>query len=308
MMNVQHTDISEYMAKKKNQTRVETRKDEIRVTTRDLKQMLNKYLVHNLFRKWTEDFMDKDTGEVESIERNELILEAGTYLGKEECSTINFYMQEGSITEVEVSNQKRMAFENDRDALVPYIAQVMLDKKKKFLLKAQNIDQAREIVKDYTELNFKGLYRITLLKEFDYCTILVDKLSVAPIDEIGKLAIEFSDLYSEEQIKALMGEGEEDIPEPKFYNIEARIILTGPKEEDKEETNQTFIVETYNAERAMLIINKYLNDKQDELEKAAKEKGREFDRKIIHASIEQSSIIPVNSYIPEEFSIAYAEK
>lgn len=296
------------MAKKKNQNRVETRKDEIRVTTRDLKQMLNKYLVHNLFRKWTEDFWDQDTGEVVSIERNELILEAGTYLGKEECSTINFYMQEGSITEVEVSNQKRMAFENDRDALVPYIAQVMLDKKKKFLLKAQNIDQAREIVKDYTELNFKGLYRITLLKEFDYCTILVDKLSVTPIDEIGKLAIEFSDLYSEEQIKALMGEGEEDIPEPKFYNIEARIILTRPKEEDKEETNQTFVVETYNAERAMLIINKYLNDKQDELEKAAKEKGREFDRKIIHASIEQSSIIPVNSYIPEEFSIAYAEK
>lgn len=270
--------------------------------------MLNKYLVHNLFRKWTEDFRDQDTGEVISIERNELILEAGTYLGKEECSTINFYMQEGSITEVEVSNQKRMAFENDRDALVPYIAQVMLDKKKKFLLKAQNIDQAREIVKDYTELNFKGPYRITLLKEFDYCTILVDKLSVTPIDEIGNLAIEFSDLYSEEQIKALMGEGEEDIPEPKFYNIEARIILTGPKEEDKEETNQTFVVETYNAERAMLIINKYLNDKQDELEKAAKEKGREFDRKIIHASIEQSSIIPVNSYIPEEFSIAYAEK
>ncbi|WP_303236188.1 RNA polymerase subunit sigma [Phocaeicola coprophilus] len=296
------------MAKKKNQTRVETRKDEIRVTTRDLKQMLNKYLVHNLFRKWTEDFMDQDTGEVVSIERNELILEAGTYLGKEECSTINFYIQEGSITEVEVSNQKRMAFENDRDALVPYIAQVMLDKKKKFLLKAQNIDQAREIVKDYTELNFKGPYRITLLKEFDYFTILVDKLSVTPIDEIGKLAIEFSDLYSEEQIKALMGEGEEDIPEPKFYNIEARIILTGPKEEDKEEINQTFVVETYNAERAMLIINKYLNDKQDELEKAAKEKGREFDRKIIHASIEQSSIIPVNSYIPEEFSIAYAEK
>ena len=296
------------MAKKKNQTRVETRKDEIRVTTRDLKQMLNKYLVHNLFRKWTENFMDQDTGEVVSIEKNELILEAGTYLGKEECSNINFYMQEGSITEVEVSNQKRMAFENDRDALVPYIAQVMLDKKKKFLLKAQNIDQAREIVKDYTELNFKGPCRITLLKEFDYCTILVDKLSVTPIDEIGKLAIEFSDLYSEEQIKALMGEGEEDIPEPKFYNIEARIILTGPKEEDKEETNQTFVVETYNAERAMLIINKYLNDKQDELEKAAKEKGREFDRKIIHASIEQSSIIPVNSYIPEEFSIAYAEK
>lgn len=296
------------MAKKKNQTRVETRKDEIRVTTRDLKQMLNKYLVHNLFRKWTEDFMDQDTGEVVSIERNELILEAGTYLGKEECSTINFYMQEGSITEVEVSNQKRMAFENDRDALVPYIAQVMLDKKKKFLLKAQNIDQAREIVKDYTELNFKGPYRITLLKEFYYRTILVDKLSVTPIDEIGKLAIEFPDLYSEEQIKALMGEGEEDIPEPKFYNIEARIILTGPKEEDKEKTNQTFVVETYNAERAMLIINKYLNDKQDELEKAVKEKGWEFDRKIIHASIEQSSIIPVNSCIPEEFSIAYAEK
>lgn len=78
------------------------------------------------------------------------------------------------------------------------------------------------------------------------------------------------------------------------------------KDEDKEETNRQFVVQTHTAERAIMLINRYLNDEQDKLEEECKEKNRGFDRKIIHASIEQSTIIPISQYIPKEFSLAYA--
>lgn len=45
---------------------------------------------------------------------------------------------------------------------------------------------------------------------------------------------------------------------------------------------------------------------RNKLEEECKEKNRGFDRKIIHASIEQSTIIPISQYIPKEFSLAYA--
>lgn len=296
------------MAKKKNEVKVETRKDEVRYVTSDLKKMMGKFLVKSLQRTWSESFADQDTGELVNIDRHEIIFEAGTYLGQEEISKINFYMQEGSIQDVEVSNQRRMAFEMKTDNFIPYMAQVLCEaKKKKFILKAQSIEQAREIVKDFTELNYKGSFRITQIKEFDYCVILVDKLSITPLDELGKLVMENSELYSDEEIKNICGEDKADIPESRFYNIDARIIINSEgKDEDKEETNKKFVVQTYTAERALMLINRYLNNEQDRLEKECKEKNRGFERKCIHASIEQSTIIPINQYIPKEFSIAYA--
>lgn len=125
------------MAKKKNVVKVETRKDEVRYVTSDIKKMLGKFLVKSLKRTWSEAFADEGAGEVVNIDRHEIIFDAGTYLGQEEISKINFYMQEGSIKEVEVSNQRRMAFEMTTDNFIPYMAQVLCDmKKKKFLLKA----------------------------------------------------------------------------------------------------------------------------------------------------------------------------
>lgn len=297
------------MSKKKNEVRIETRKDEVKYTTSDTKRMLGKFLVHHLKRKWNEAFTDEDTGEVVNIERNEIILEAGTYLGKEELATISFYIQEGSVTEVEVSNQRRMAYESSYNGLHPFIAQVFLDKKKKFLLKAQSIDQAMEIVKDFTELNNKGQFRITMIKEFDFCPIIVDRLSVTPLDEVEQIIIDNSELYLEEEINKILGENRDEEPESKFYSITARVCYSSSEDtEDKEELKQSFIVQTYTAERGMMLINKYINDEQDRLEKECKEKDRGFLRKIIHAYIEESSIIPINQYIPEEFSLAYVEE
>ena len=95
------------------------------------------------------------------------------------------------------------------------MAQVLCDmKKKKFLLKAQSIDQAREIVKDFTELNFKGSFRITQIKEFDYCIVLVElAINYPSSHELGKLVMENSELYSDEEIKKICGEDKADIPD-----------------------------------------------------------------------------------------------
>ncbi len=43
--------------------------------------MLGKRLAARVLRTWVEDFVDEDTGEVVSIERNEVVLERDTVLG-----------------------------------------------------------------------------------------------------------------------------------------------------------------------------------------------------------------------------------
>jgi hypothetical protein len=89
------------MAKKKNVVKVETRKDEVRYVTSDIKKMLGKFLVKSLKRTWSEAFADEGTGEVVNIDRYEIIFDAGTYLGQEEISKINFL--NGSFLNVEAN-------------------------------------------------------------------------------------------------------------------------------------------------------------------------------------------------------------
>lgn len=81
---------------------IETRKTEIRCKTSDPKRMLNKYIASRVLKTWKEDFVDDSTGEVVSIERNEVLFDKGTLIDQDTLAQIRFYMQEGSIKEVEV--------------------------------------------------------------------------------------------------------------------------------------------------------------------------------------------------------------
>ena len=54
--------------------------EEIKVTAKDLKKAIGRKLAARVLRKWTEDFVDEDTGEVVTIERNEIILERDVLL------------------------------------------------------------------------------------------------------------------------------------------------------------------------------------------------------------------------------------
>ncbi len=54
--------------------------DEVKVNEKNLKGCIGRKLAARVLKSWTEDFVDEDTGEVVTIERNEVILERDTIL------------------------------------------------------------------------------------------------------------------------------------------------------------------------------------------------------------------------------------
>lgn len=163
---------------------IETRKTEIRYVTSDPKKMLNMYLAKRVLKTWEESFIDEDTGETVTIERNEILFDRGTLIDQDTLAKIRFSMEADDIKEVEVSNQNRLAFENENKFLYPYLAQAQIsDKKYKFLLYATGLENACLILKDYIELNYQFGFTLTMIKEFDSCVILTDNLKERKVDD-----------------------------------------------------------------------------------------------------------------------------
>ena len=62
--------------------------DEIRVSKAALKRVIGRKLAARILKTWIEDFVDEDTGEVVSIERNEVIIDRETIIEKEHITDI----------------------------------------------------------------------------------------------------------------------------------------------------------------------------------------------------------------------------
>ncbi|MEM9856403.1 MAG: DNA-directed RNA polymerase subunit beta [Bacteroidota bacterium] len=62
--------------------------EEVNATKKDLKGVSGRKLAARVLRTWTEDFVDEDTGEVVSIDRNEVLLERDHILTDEDIETI----------------------------------------------------------------------------------------------------------------------------------------------------------------------------------------------------------------------------
>ena len=62
--------------------------DEIPASREDLEKSIGRKLAARVLRTWTEDFVDEDTGEVVTIERNEIILERDIVLDEENIEAI----------------------------------------------------------------------------------------------------------------------------------------------------------------------------------------------------------------------------
>ena len=62
--------------------------EEIKVSKTGLKKVLGRKLAARVLNTWHEDFVDEDTGEVVSIERNEIVLDRDTILEKEHIDQI----------------------------------------------------------------------------------------------------------------------------------------------------------------------------------------------------------------------------
>ena len=57
--------------------------DEVKVTKANLKKIVERKLAARVLKSWVEDFVDEDTGEVVSIERNEVLIERETIIEEE---------------------------------------------------------------------------------------------------------------------------------------------------------------------------------------------------------------------------------
>ena len=62
--------------------------DEVKADKKTLSKYTGKRLAARVLKTWVEDFVDEDTGEVVSIERNEIVLERDTILDEEAISLI----------------------------------------------------------------------------------------------------------------------------------------------------------------------------------------------------------------------------
>ena len=311
------------MSRKKNKSpfSVESRKTEIRYITSDPRKMLGKYVVRRAFRTWTEEMVDKETGKTVQVERHELLLERGTYIDQEQLASINFMLQEGSLKEVEVSNQNRQGILLTNSSLTPYkgVAKIE-DKKKTFLLYASSVANALVILVDFIELNFKGRFEITKVEEMDYCVVIIDTLKPA---EARKLELETAYLKGEISMETFVEatidkiqEGNPDADEEsrddkegmKFYEIGAHVVRTH-ETEGTLESDHTFIVQTVSAVRANMLIEKYLRDTQEEqYEDSLLHPDRTFVRNDIRSFIETSKIIPIGCFIPVSFSEVYNDE
>lgn len=86
-----------------------TRKDATIFTVTDAGQAIGYYLAEDLIKTWQEDFTDGDTGEVVTVNRQEIIKRRGEIITPELASSLNFYIQAGDIETIRVSDQRRQA-------------------------------------------------------------------------------------------------------------------------------------------------------------------------------------------------------
>lgn len=303
--------------KTKSPFAVESRRTEIRFTTDDPARMLGKFVARRAIRTYTEDAINGDTGEKIQIERSELLLERGTYIDADKLSSIRFWMETGYLTEVDVSNQNRQGILLQNRAMYPYKAAAKIDDKKKtFLLYATSVANALVILVDFIELNYKGGFEITEIKEMDYCVIIIDNLKPAQARRYeldiaylkGEMSTEDFAIATADRImqgNPDAGETKEETQGKKFYEIGAHVVLSNEKEGGSGE-DHTFIVQTVSAVRANMLIEQYLRDRQEErYQESLSHPDRDFIRYDIHSFIETSKIIPIGCFIPVAFSEVY---
>jgi DNA-directed RNA polymerase subunit beta len=80
--------------------------EEVPATKAGLKKTIGRKLAARVLRTWIEDFVDEDTGEVVSIDRNEVIMERDTVIGEDDIETI---IESGSKSIILHKNEANIA-------------------------------------------------------------------------------------------------------------------------------------------------------------------------------------------------------
>ncbi len=132
------------------------------------------YLVEPACRKWNEDFVDEDTGEVVSIERNEIIYPAG-----EQLTPISISMlQVNGVSEVLVSNKKITGAQQKYMSLwqlecVSYDKVAGKDKSDYYIIPKGSPLECEVFFKEWADLKIEGLYTIKKVVPLDFSRVLL---------------------------------------------------------------------------------------------------------------------------------------
>ena len=135
------------------------------------------YLAENVMRTWTEDFIDEDSGEVVSVERNEIEARKGDEADPNTLSALKFHIDTGDIKEVVFTNIRRGASFALGKRVSPYLVKINGWKTRlKILVKATDIQMARQTVEDFIEQTREGVFEFEMVKEVDGLVIIEDIL------------------------------------------------------------------------------------------------------------------------------------
>lgn len=271
----------------------QTRKDEVRFRTSDIRRIVGKFLASNVLKTWNEDFINESTGEVVTIERNEILFERGSYIDDDLAQQINFSIQAEEIKDVEVSNQRRLAAPNQRTGLYPFKVSARIGTKRRtFILQAQDAAKAIEVATDYIELNFRNSFDITDIKLMDNVVILNDRL---------RKSVEAKEGANEEGAEP--DNGEETRDDTKYYKVEAEVAISTENKEEPEKKPYDFIVRTKDVDTAKVVITAWINAKVKE-----RTERDEDERKVIDISILSASPFACNAIVDKAFCLAYREQ
>ena len=152
---------------------MKTRLTEEILTTAEPSLLLGRYTAGRVLRKWNEDFVDEDTGNVVSIERNEIIVDRGVLIDQTILGQIQFHISTGDIEAIKVSNiQREGVFSNSFPTI--WVVTVQMKKNKNIYLYANGPLMALEIAKDFAEQKFPGAFHVIGLKALNGA-ILIDE-------------------------------------------------------------------------------------------------------------------------------------
>ena len=141
--------------------------------TSDPKEMLHKFLPKHVLKTWKEDFLDEATGDVITIERNEVIVESGE-ITQDKLQQIQFAIQAGDIEDVEVSNEDvRPMSVQTANYLIPYSLELerggMEIIKDHYVCYAHDIPEAMRIACEFGQMyrGFSGDVKVNRVVRMD---------------------------------------------------------------------------------------------------------------------------------------------
>lgn len=271
---------------------IQTKFDEVRFYTDNPKEMLNRYTAESVYRKYDENLCTDGTGEVVTVNSQELIFERGEQLTADVLPRVQFFLDEGSIKRMYVSNQCRSGVKVFREYPMPYIVNVRLGSgSSKFVVRAASMEMAIAEVTDWCEQKIDGAFEVIYAKIASDFTIIEDTLR----------KLEREELAQQTGTRVAEDGKEENDYDLKYYQIDARttVVVDGEVYGEEDEA-RTFLLRVKDADLAKVLIKKWLNKRLDA-------RNVSEDRKIA-ITLDEAVVFNCNKIIPNAFSEVYMQR